>query len=142
MSLIKSLLLLCVSLCSSASKWPSMPLGRPMRRLEGPERVQDAKPKVRVVRASFCARRFVSPHPLWAPNKLERSVLYFSQPGQSTRHIYLRPVALIRPRRGQAYWCFIRPRLQRLETGIATLFGQHLQRRDRNRWTPPPSRPS
>ena len=52
MSLIKTLLLLCVSLCSSASKWPSMPLGRPMRRLEGPERVQDAKPKVRVVRAA------------------------------------------------------------------------------------------
>ena len=52
MSLIKSLLLLCVSLCSSASKWRSMPLGRPMRRLEGPARVQDAKPKVRVVRAS------------------------------------------------------------------------------------------
>ena len=42
---------------------------------------------------------------------LFRSVLYPCSALESARCSYLRPEHLIRPRRGQTYWCLIRPRL-------------------------------
>ena len=78
MSLIKPLLLLCVPLLLVCSKWPSMPLGRPVRGLEGSERVRHAKPKVRVVREliSRAALLCLRIRAIWDPNWLIRGVGY------------------------------------------------------------------